>query len=281
MRYILAALAAAFVMAAAPGVASAEVKGTLKIGWEDTSFDFDNSYACGECYYDNNYDYNGPSLAVAVSDDLGGDWFIQGDARAQHESSDWGYGYSSNDSVGHTAIHVGMRNESYAVAGFVALQNWYGDSIPEIGFEAQKYFDKATLSGSIAYGSYDSDYYYDYDAWDAQAQASYYINDTWTVTGGIGYAKLDYNYGDTSLWTYGVGAEYRIPDSRFSIQAAYIRGEGDDTYDSYSTDTFQIGVNIDLGIGTAKERDQTGPGQIGADAFDTHWRLFSDAYYID
>ena len=278
MRHLMAAAAAAFMLLAAPGIASAEVKGTLRIGWEHTSFDYDNnSYEC-ECY-SNNYDYNGPSIDVALSSTLDGDWIVQGDGRSQHESTDYDYGYSSDDSVGHTAVHLGVRNENYALAGFVALQNWYGDSIPEIGGEGQLYFDHATLDASVAYGKYSGDSYDDYSAWDAQLNGSWYLNDSWTLTGGVGYAKLDYDYGDVSLWTYGVGAEYRIPDSRFSVQAAYIRGEGSATYDDYSTDTFQLGLVIDLGGKTAKERDQTGASLIGANAFDTHWRLLSD-YYV-
>ena len=280
-RLIIGALLATLACIA-PTTASALVTGHITIGYEDTQFDYDNNY-----YYEyyGQESYDGPSLSAAVVSPLRGDdgpWIIQGDARLQSQSSDYGY-YSQNyeESSGHAAVHVAYRTDDYAVGGFYGMQNWYGHDIQQVGVEAQKYFSGVTLQGSAAYGEHDGPYWDSYSAWDAQASANFYVNPNTTVGVGVGYAAFDYYGGETELTTVEVNGEYRFPNTRYSVRAAYIRGDASDTYVDYTTDTFQVGLVIDLGAGGAQERDQKGASLSGADAFDTHWRLWQAGYYYN
>lgn len=274
--FAIAALAASLVCFA-PGIASAHVTGVLTLGYEYTDSNFDS--CGGECSY-NDETEQGPSISGAIAAPLMGDdgpWMIQGDGRLQSEEEDYGYGYTPHSNVGHAALHIAYRTDEYAVGAFYGLQNDHGNDVQEIGIEAQKYWSRFTLQGSAAYGKHSdscSGCNDDYSAWDAQASLTYYVNDSWSVSGNVGYASWDYNYGSTDLTTVGVSAEYRIPETKYSVRAAYIHGDASDTFNDYQTDTFQVALVMDLGSGNARERDQHGASLPGADAFDTHWRLW-------
>jgi hypothetical protein len=71
----------------------------------------------------------------------------------------------------------------------------------------------------------------------------------------------------------------RIPNTNYSIRGAYTHGNGNGERCAadYNTDTYQIAFVIDLGSGSARERDQHGASLQGADAFDTDWRLYEPA----
>lgn len=272
--FFMSAVAAAFALLA-PSAASAAVVGQLGLGYETTDFDFNSPFISDPSY-------DGPSISGAVLAPLHGDhWVIQGDARIQSESYDYGYPGADtyDDSNAHVALHVAYRDDSFAVGGFYAQENYFGDSIQEVGVEAQKYFSGVTIDASAAYGNHDGPYYAEYDAWDAQVGVTGFIGDNWSVEGTVGYAEFDYYYGKTELTTVSIAAEYQIPDSRFSVRAAYINGSADDTYADYDTDTFQIGLVMSLGGESAQERHNTGASLPGADAFDTHWRLLEAGYY--
>ena len=108
-KMAIAALAAslAFIV---PGIASAKIAGTVSIGYEHSSYDYDNSYY-GEgyysCYYCEDHE-QGPTLSASVVGPLMGDgpWIIQGDAQLVSETEHYDHeSYKSHDSVGHVAAH--------------------------------------------------------------------------------------------------------------------------------------------------------------------------------
>ncbi|MBI3437523.1 MAG: hypothetical protein HY054_02500 [Proteobacteria bacterium] len=279
-KLMVAALAAGFAIIA-PSIASARVSGVLTVGYEHSDINFSNNY-CGECSYYGDETEQGPSLSAAVIAPLMGEdsnWVIQGEGRLQSEKEDYNYGYRPHYNVGHAAVHIAYRNDSYAVGGFYAIQNDHGSDVQEIGVEAQKYFSNMTLQGSVAYGHHDrscSGCGDDVDAWDAQAGLNYYINDSWTAGVNVGYASWDYSYnGRTNLTTIGVNAEYRIPNTNYSVRAAYTHGDANSRYnDDYTSETVQVAFVVDFGSENARDRDQHGASFSGADVLDQQWRLW-------
>lgn len=276
----IAALAVGFATLV-PGIASARVSGVLTVGYEYSDINYNNNY-CGECSYYGDETEQGPSLSAAVIAPLMGEdsnWVVEGEGRLQSEKEEYGYGYSPHYNVGHAAIHVGYRNDSYAVAGFYAIQNDHGNDVQEIGAEAQKYFSNMTLQGSVAYGHHDSSCggcNDDVSAWGGQASLTYYFNDNWSAGASVGYASWDYAYsGSTNLTTVGVNAEYRVPNTNYSVRAAYTHGDGNGRYNNdYKSDTVQVALVLDLGASNARDRDQHGASFSGADVFDQQWRLW-------
>lgn len=278
-KLMVAALAAGFAIIA-PSIASARVSGVLTVGYEHSDINFSNSY-CGECsYYDETE--QGPSLSAAVIAPLIGEdsnWVVEGEGRLQSEKEDFGNGYRPHYNVGHAAIHIAYRNDSYAIGGFYAIQNDHGDDVQEIGIEAQKYFENMTLQGSVAYGQHDSSCSGcrdDVDAWGSNASLTYYFNDSWSGSVNVGYASWDYYYGGrTNLTTVGVSAEYRIPSTNYSVRASYTHGDASARYsDDYTSETVQVAFVVDLGSENARDRDQHGASFSGADTFDQQWRLW-------
>lgn len=263
-----------------PSIASARVVGLVSVGYENSQYDYDHNYYD---YYNEDRE-SGPFISAAVAAPLMGDespWIIVGEGRIQSEKEEYGYG-NYNDSVGHGAVHLAYHTDQYTVGAFYGMENDHGNDVQEVGIEGQMYFDKFTLQGSAAYGNHDgSNCCDDYNAWDAQVGANYYVNDNWTVGANLGYASWDYYGGNTDLTTVGVNAEYRVPNTNYSFRAAYTHGDASDTFDDYTSDTFQIAFVVDLGSDNARDRDRSGVTLQGADVFDQHWRLWEPGYAYD
>lgn len=276
MQRIAFAALAAIALLCAPSLAAAQIVGTITVGFEDNEFDYDNNYYYGEDRE------SGPFLGAAVAAPLMNDnnnWIVVGEGRIQSEKEEYYYG-ESHDNVAHGAVHVGYRTDNWTVAGFYAIENDHGNDVQEVGAEGQLHMQKMMLEGTAAYGEHEGSYCCDdYDGWNAQANLVYYINNSWSAGANVGYAAWDYYSGDTELTTVGVNVEYWVPNTNYSIRGQYVHGEADDTYGDYSSDTFQVAFVVNLGADTAQERDRSGVGLSGADAFDLHWRLWEEVYY--
>lgn len=268
----------------APGIASARVVGIISVGFEDTQYDYDNDGYYGEGGYYSEDRESGPFISGAVAAPLYGEdspWIVVGEGRIQSEKEEYGYG-DYNESVAHGAVHLAYLTDKFAAGGFYGMENDHGNDVQEFGIEGALFYDKFTVQGSAAYGNHEgSNCCDDYDAWDAQVGANYYVNDSWTVGASVGYASWSYDGGDTDMTTIGLSGEYRVPDSNYSVRAAYMHGDASDTYGDYTSDTFQVAFVIDLGSGNARERDRSGVTLQGADVFDQHWRLWEETYIYD
>ena len=65
--------------------------------------------------------------------------------------------------------------------------------------------------------------------------------------------------GDADLWTYGMGAEYEISNTPFSVAAGFNRGDIEDV----TIDTWTIGLRYSFG-GGLQARDRAGAALPGA-----------------
>ncbi|MBS0385991.1 MAG: hypothetical protein JSS00_11640 [Proteobacteria bacterium] len=290
MKKLAVAALLAALATLAPNIASAKVSGVLAIGYENTQFDNNNNRF--ECLYCIENSEDGPNLTAAIAAPLLGDsgpWMIQADGRLQSETEDYGFGYHPHENVGHAAAHIAYRTDTFAVGAFYGIQNDHGSDVQQVGVEGQMYFSNVTLQASAAYGKHDStcsgcrD---DYDAWDVQGSATYYFNNSWSASVNVGYAQFNYTIcctasANTDITTVGLSAEYRIPNTNYSIRGAYTHGEASDTIQDYSSNTYQVSFVIDLGSDSARDRDQHGASLQGAEAFDQHWRLWEASYFID
>ena len=276
MQRIAFAALAALVLLCAPNIASAQIVGTITLGYENNQFDYDD-------YYYGVDEESGPYLGAAVVAPIMNDndnWIVLGEGRIQSENEDYPYSDEYHGNVAHGAVHVGYRTDKWTVAGFYGMENFYGDDVQEVGAEAQLYLSNVTLEATTAYGEHEGSYCCDdYEAWNAAANVNYYINNSWSVSGHVGYASWDYYGGDTELTTLGVDVEYRVPNTNYSVRGAYVHGDADDTYGDYTSDTFQVAFVVNLGADTTQERDRSAVGLSGAETFDLHWRLWEQVYY--
>ena len=75
------------------------------------------------------------------------------------------------------------------------------------------------------------------------------------LNAGVSYNNVDVAGGDVDAWTYGVGAEYEIENTPFSVGAAYTRAD----VDSIDVDTWSLGLRYSFG-GGLQARDRAGAG---------------------
>lgn len=160
--------------------------------------------------------------------DLGDDTAFTGGVAATYAGSDWRVGpYIQGSDAGDGTL-------------------WNG------GVVAQKYLDNVTLSGAVSYGQIDD---VDADLWAINGDVRYFVSDNFRLNAGLGFAKIDTDFGDADLWTAGVGAEYQFASTPWSIFGGYDHVELNDV--DVSSDTFKIGARYSFG-GDLKARDRAG-----------------------
>jgi hypothetical protein len=241
-KYIVGAAAAMAMVA--PGVASAD---SGEIGVTLGSLDF------GSGDYDT-YGVNG-----AYSTNLTGDWVVQFDAAS--ERLDVGYG---SYGTGYASGSLGVRNESYAVYGFLGMGNLYYYSSTNLGVGGQLFFDNATVNASVGYMDIDAGG--DFNITDVGVDGTWFFTDNLGVTGAVGWAEVD--SGGSYDWTrYGVSGVWRPEGTAFSIGGGY---ENID-FDGGDADYWTLSLTYNFGTGTEKERSQSGASFNGAE------RLFREA----
>ena len=162
---------------------------------------------------------------------------------------------SHNDDADETAVSgtahlTTMTGPDLRVGGFVGAADLGDDTAYTAGAEVQKYLANATLTGSLAYTTADDA---DLDAWTLGGDAAVYVNPNLRLNAGVSYSKVDAGSADADLWTYGVGAEYELSNSPFSVVAGYTRGDVEDV----TIDTWSIGLRYSFG-GGLQARDRAG-----------------------
>jgi len=238
-KYLLGA--AAVFAVAAPMAAHADTNAV--VGLDFTSSDY------GDSFDSDAYGLNG-----AFSNDMDNGWTFQMDGATERldiEGCCYGTGYG--------AAHLGMRNESHAIAGFVGFENFTGFSGLGYGVEGQMYFGNFNVGASIGHTDFD-----DVDIEDThyQLDGAYFFTPDLAVNALVSSTELDFGSGDTDYMSYGVGGEYRFSGSPFSIKANYRQSDTD----GGDVDIWSIGFNYDFGAGSLQERSRSGPGLNGFSA---------------
>ena len=234
MKAIILATAAVAAFAAAPALAQDAV-GSFGLGYVHSDAD--------------GFKNDGAAINGSVATSAFGDWTVTFDGSLNYADE--------NDFLGETTsalgAHVSRVFNGVRVGGFAAVQNNEMFDIATVGAEVQKTFEQATLTGSVSYSDF-----LQTEAWNAGVDAAYYPMEALRLNAGVGYSTIDGVFGSgdsTDVWTYGVGAEYRIAATPFSVFANYEQAQFDDI--DLDVDTFKIGFRYNFG-GSLQAQDRSG-----------------------
>lgn len=224
--------AAAAVAIAAPGAALAQTTGEVGVHYSAVDLQ------------------NGPDIDVwglnaAVAHDFGS-FTVQGDAASSR------YDANSRIGIGNVSIAAGVRNDAYAVYGFVGHSSFGSDSA-NIGFGGQYHLDRMSFNGSVGVA--------DFDGADVRAvnlDGVYYFTDNFGVLAEVGYGES--RGGGTIEWTSaGVGGIYRFNQSPLSLDFGYRRTE----HDTRDSDLLRFGATLAFGTTSARDAARNGPSFNG------------------
>lgn len=233
MRKTLFGAAAALAIAA-PGMALAQTTGDVGVHY-------------------NNLDIDGVSdidvwgLDVGVAHDFGG-WTVQGNAISGR------YDAGADIGIGNVSVAAGVRNDAYAVYGFVGHTSFGADSA-NIGVGGQVHMDRLTFNGSVGVADFSG-----FDVRAANVDGTYYFTDNFGVLAELGYGEA--RGGPGADWTsYGVGGVYRISGTPATFDFGYRRTEHDFT----DSDLLRFGVSLAFGTNSAREAARSGPSFNGGE----------------
>jgi hypothetical protein len=210
---------------------------------------------------------------VGAQVDLGyGNITYSEDENYNNGASHYHYGYHGDTTT--ATGHVFARTDKWLAGGFVGQSDFlYGERLIGGGAEGQYYYGRWTFQGAVAYAK-EADYVYSGSypsVWSGRADVRYFLTDDLSFSGHAGYTDGSYHYGSSSehgpkLWTVGVGGEYKIAKSPFTVTAEYEHGDATVNYNysgggydhlKLSGDAFTFGVRWTFG-GSLFDRDRHG-----------------------
>jgi len=238
MKTILLASAAAATLFAAPAFAQDAI-GSVGVTYANPSYDVGPVDADADVWTVDG------TVALPAAD-----WTV-----TLNGAIDYTKAFGEDDTTAALGGHLTKMWTSDVRAGAFVAANGIGtgnDPIWTIGAEAQKYLSNATLTGQVAYTTADD---IDADIWTVGGDAAFYVMPNLRLNAGVSYNNVDINAagGDVDAWTYGVGAEYEIENTPFSVGASYTRAD----IDSLDVDTWSLGVRYSFG-GGLQARDRAG-----------------------
>ncbi len=237
--------AAAIALMATPGLAHADTNAVVGIDYNRVDFPFGNADV---------YGING-----AFNHDFEGGWNLQMDGYAGRASEDF-----CCLSTNYAAGHIGVRRDTYSMAGFVALQTFAGLSGLNGGVEGQLFFPQAMVEGSVSYTDWSD---INLNATNAQIDGSWFVTPDFSVNALVGYTSADEGGSTGNFTSYGVSGEYRFANNPTSISLGWRRTEGEGDH----SDTWSIGLTFDLGTGSLQDRTVKGPSWNGARSVYDNW----------
>lgn len=235
-KFLVGAVATAALLT--PAIASADTNAVVGVQAGNTDFD------------GGDFDHYG--LNGGFSHDFSNGWTFQFDGDHSRLSGDG----DPDLSTGYGAAHMAMRNDTYALGGFVSMDEFFALSGTGFGVEGQYYLNNVVVGGSLGVVSFDDA---DIGATSLQLDGAYFFSPNLSVNALI--AQTEGNDDIDEDWTsWGIGGEYRLSASPISIAANW----RNDEFDGYDADTWTIGVNFDFGTGSLHERATNGPSLQGA-----------------
>ncbi|MES1202485.1 MAG: outer membrane beta-barrel protein [Pseudomonadota bacterium] len=252
MRKLILGAVAALAICAVPAVASAQG------GYVDLGYAYSDSDA-----QDNHVDTW--TVGGATAFDLGG-LGAQVDGRYNNASSE---GVSNDLNVWSVGGHLYKRDSSFLIGGYVGYNNYdtgVDDNLDEwtVAGETQFYMPQSTVSASLSYSDVkDAFVTDDFKVWSIDGDYKYFLNDNWSLHGGLGYGQGDAgDAGDSiDIWQAGVGTEYQLASVPVSFFANYRHSSlsGSGAVDDVDADSLSVGVRYNFG-GSLMDRDRSGAG---------------------
>ena len=106
---------------------------------------------------------------------------------------------------------MGVRNEGYSAAGFVALQSFSSLSGINVGVEGQMFFSQAMLEGSLSYTDWGD---FDLSATNAQMDGSWFFTPDFSVNAIVAYTSADEGGSNGNFTSYGLAVNIASPIHR-------------------------------------------------------------------
>ena len=179
-----------------------------------------------------------------------GEWTVTVAANA----SQFDDGASDDTSLAGTAHLTTMAGSDLRFGGFVGAADVADETALTAGVEVQKYLSRATLTGVVAYTTADD---VDLDVWSVGGDAAFYVTEALRLNAGVSWMTID--DADVDGFTYGVGAEYVIARSPFSVTAGLSHSDIEDL----DVDTWTVGLRYSFG-GGLQARDRAGAALPGS-----------------
>lgn len=234
MKSLFLATAAVAAFAAAPAFAQSGPVGSVGVSYSNSEVDFGGIDADTDSY----------AIDGVVAVDAFAGWTATFAGTVGHNDD------ANETGLAGTAHLTRMAGSDLRFGGFVGAADAGDETAWTVGGEVQKYLANATLTGSVAYTTADD---IDVDAWTVGGDAAFYVMPNLRLNAGLAYSNLDAGGADADLWTYGVGAEYEIANTPFSLAAGFNRGDIEDI----KIDTWTVGLRYSFG-GGLQARDRAG-----------------------
>lgn len=233
MKTLFLATAAVAALVAAPAMAQTAPTGSVGVTWNNVEID----------------DFDADSYAIdgVVAGPVYGEWTVTLGVKGA-----WADG-NTDDNTFSGQVHLTRDFGGLRAGGFVsASDSAPGATLWTVGGEVQKYFDKATLTGAVSYGSISE---FDADIWSIGGDAGYYVLPNLRVNGSLAFSTIDAGNDNVDAYGYGVSAEYQIASTPMSVYASWDRTTVDD-FDA-DLDTLSVGLRFNFG-GDLQQRERAG-----------------------
>lgn len=230
-------LISATVLAIATPAAAQDAVGSVGLTYGNSQAEFAGFEAEGDSY----------TLDASLARPAFGEWTVTFGGTLGRVDVEGG---DDDTQFGGQAHLTQMFGDDMRAGGFVSINGFAdGESAVSVGAEAQKYLANMTLTGVVAYTTAEGDV----DAWSAGADAAVYVSPNLRLNAGASYSLIEAGNIDVDALSYGVGAEYAITSTPYSITAAYGRSDIEDI----DVDTFTVGLRMSFG-GGLQARDRAG-----------------------
>lgn len=236
MKSLLLVTASIAAFAAAPALAQEGPVGSVGVSYSDSELELGGLSADSDAW----------AVDGVVAMPAFGEWTVTL-AGAVADSED--------DTVSSGNVHLTtLVGSNLRIGGFVGAADVADETALTAGFEAQKYLSRATLTGVVAYTTADD---VDLDVWSVGGDAAFYVTDALRLNAGVSWLTID--DADVDGFTYGVGAEYEIANSPFSVTSGYSHSDIEDL----DIDTWTVGLRYSFG-GGLQARDRAGAALPGS-----------------
>ena len=236
MKSLLLVTSALAAFAAAPALAQDGPIGSVGVTYSDSEVELGGLSADGDAW----------AVDGVVAMPAFGEWTVTLAGVIADSDDD-----TSSAGTAHLTTLVGS---DLRLGGFVGAADVADETALTAGLEVQKYLSRATLTGVVAYATADD---VDLDVWSVGGDAAFYVTDALRLNAGVSWLTID--DADIDGFTYGVGAEYQIASTPFSVTAGYSHSDIEDL----DVDSWTVGLRYSFG-GGLQARDRAGAALPGS-----------------
>ena len=240
MKSLLLVTSALAAFAAAPALAQDGPVGSVGVSYGNSEAELGGLSADSDSY----------GIDGVVAMPAFGDWTVTVAANV----SQFDDGGSDDTALAGAAHLTTLVGSDLRIGGFVGAADVADETALTGGFEVQKYLSKATLTGVVAYTTADD---VDLDVWSVGGDAAFYVTEALRLNAGVSWMTID--DADADGFTYGVGAEYEIARSPFSVTAGYSHSD----IEALDVDSWTVGLRYSFG-GGLQARDRAGAALPGS-----------------